>query len=119
MCQTIRRRPLPALASFAIALLAPLSVASEPVSATGFVFAQTNAPLDNELVIFPRAQDGTLGPSSTVSTGGAGTGMGLGSQGAVVIDRRMNWLFVVNAGSSELAVFRVTPAGPVMTDLEP
>jgi 6-phosphogluconolactonase (cycloisomerase 2 family) len=50
------------------------------------------------------------------STGGTGTGVGLGSQGALVLGRDDRWLFAVNAGSNEISVFAVRPNRLVLVD---
>ena len=50
----------------------------------GALYLQTNNASGNEVLVIPRASDGTLGSPSAVSTGGMGTGGGLGDQGAVV-----------------------------------
>ena len=39
----------------------------------------------NKVIIYKRATDGSLTYQSSVSTGGSGTGIGLGSQGAIVM----------------------------------
>jgi 6-phosphogluconolactonase (cycloisomerase 2 family) len=72
------------------------------------VYAMTNAADGNQIVVFDRATDGTLTQAASVSTGGLGTGVGLGSQGAVAIGSKGHWLFAVNAGSNTvtLAVHR-------------
>lgn len=73
----------------------------------GAVYTMTNAAGPNSVVTYNRLADGTLQPAATTLTGGRGTGAGLGSQGAVVLDNSGRWLFVVNAGSDDISVFRV------------
>ncbi len=82
----------------------------------GAVYVPTNATTGNEVLVFPRAPDGTLGTPSAFSTGGKGSGGGLGNQGAIVLTQGSRWLLVVNAGSSELSVFAVGPDGLELTD---
>jgi 6-phosphogluconolactonase (cycloisomerase 2 family) len=61
--------------------------------------------------MFPRAADGTLDSPISFGTGGVGSGMGLGNQGALALADGGRLLYVVNAGSDEISGFRVGPAG--------
>jgi 6-phosphogluconolactonase len=74
---------------------------------SGAVYTMTNATAGNAIQVFDRAADGTLTAGKTFSTGGEGSGTGLGSQGAIVLSRDNHWLFAVNAGSNEISVFAV------------
>ncbi|HET6370033.1 MAG TPA: beta-propeller fold lactonase family protein [Nitrospiria bacterium] len=85
----------------------------------GAVYAMTNASDGNEIVIFDRDEDGMLTKAGSVSTQGTGSGDGLdplGSQGSLILSRDERWLLAVNAGSSEISVFRVRPYGLELTD---
>ncbi len=75
------------------------------------VYTLTNQVAGNAVAVFARAGDGTLTPAGSFSTGGAGTGAGLGSQGAVTLSNDGRLLFAVNAGSNDVSVFRVDPQG--------
>ncbi len=75
------------------------------------VYSETNAPSGNDVLVFRRAADGSLGAPTSVATGGSGTGAGLGSQGAVTLSPDGNWLLVVNAGSDEISSFAVGDDG--------
>ena len=79
--------------------------------AVGAVYTMTNAAGPNDVVVYNRATDGTLTSAGMVPTGGTGTGSGLGSQGAIVLSGSHRWLLVANAGSNDITVFGVTPAG--------
>jgi 6-phosphogluconolactonase (cycloisomerase 2 family) len=82
------------------------------------VYTLTNAPSGNEVAVFHRGNDGSLTPAGTVATGGNGTGAGLGSQGAIVLDGKR--LLAVNAGSNTLSLLHVNRRGkPVLADVEP
>lgn len=70
------------------------------------VFAMTNASA-NAVVMYHRADDGTLAPGRAFSTQGAGTAASLGSQGALMLSEDRQWLFAANAGSDEVTVFRL------------
>lgn len=75
----------------------------------GAVYALTNSPAGNAVVVYGRGGDGSLTPAGTFATGGTGTGAGLGSQGAVTVSDDHRWLFAVNAGSNSLSSFRIRP----------
>lgn len=85
--------------------------------ADGAVFTQTNAAAGNAVLAFDRGGDGALTPAGTYTTGGLGTGSGLGSQGAVVLDDDV--LLAVNAGSDQISVFHVGERGLRLIDVEP
>lgn len=74
----------------------------------GAVFVQTNGAAGNAVLAYPRHDDGMLGDPVSHSTGGTGTGGGLGNQGGVVLSPDGRWLFVVNAGSNDITSFRVS-----------
>jgi 6-phosphogluconolactonase (cycloisomerase 2 family) len=73
----------------------------------GAVYTMTNAAGPNSVAVYHRLSDGRLQPVGTVPTGGIGTGTGLGNQGAITLDHSRRWLFIVNAGSNDISVFRV------------
>src|SRR5207302_8891655 len=77
----------------------------------GTVYTRTTPPAGNAVAVFGRAADGTLAPQGQFPTGGAGTGAGLGSQGAVVLSNDNRQLFAVNAGSNSISLFTVRPNG--------
>jgi 6-phosphogluconolactonase len=76
-------------------------------NAAGAVYTMTNSSAGNAIQEFDRAADGKLTVGGSFSTGGNGSGTGLGSQGAIVLSKDNNWLFAVNAGSNEISVFSV------------
>jgi 6-phosphogluconolactonase len=82
----------------------------------GAVYVSTNSPAGNEVLVFPRARDGSLGAPTAFATGGLGTGGGLDNQGAVVLSADNGRLFVVNAGSNEVSVFAVRHTGLELLD---
>jgi 6-phosphogluconolactonase len=101
----------------ALAVGALLATASPAMArGGGTVYTLTNASSGNAVAIFDRAQDGSLAAEGAVPTGGLGTGAGLGSQGALVLDGRR--LFAVNAGSNTISAFRVGPGNKLfLTDV--
>lgn len=74
------------------------------------VFVQTNNPAGNQILVYDRAEDGTLTLVETVDTGGSGgrnEGAGpdpLTSQGSLIYDPHHRVLIAVNAGSNTLSV---------------
>jgi 6-phosphogluconolactonase (cycloisomerase 2 family) len=72
---------------------------------SGMVFTTSNAQAGNELLVFARGQDGTLTLHAGSSTGGQGSGAGLGSQGAVTLSGDGRFVFVVNAQSNSVSTF--------------
>ena len=81
------------------------------------VYVQTNNATENEVIVFSRAEDGSLAPAGRYSTGGRGTGVPhLASAGSVVLSDDGRWLLVVNAGSDEVSLFAVQPDGLRLVD---
>ena len=87
--------------------------------APGAVYALTNAPAGDAVVAFDRAADGSLQARGTYSTGGRGSGAGLGSQGAVIVSDDHRLLFAVNAGDNSISSFRIEPDGLMLVDRQP
>ncbi|MEO7522401.1 MAG: beta-propeller fold lactonase family protein, partial [Gemmatimonas sp.] len=77
----------------------------------GAVYTQTNSTSGNAVLVYPRSSDGSLGAYTSVSTGGTGSGAGLGSQGSVTLSENGNWLLVTNAGSNQVSSFSVGANG--------
>ncbi len=100
-----------------LAVFALSGMAIADTNAPGAVYTMTNAPTGNSILVFDRAADGTLTGAGSYATGGTGTGGGLGNQGAVVLSQNDRWLFTVNAGSNEISVFAVEPAGLSLVDI--
>ncbi len=92
------------------AALGTVAVAVPVVNATvgwidGAVFTMTNNIAGNEIVVFDRFRDGSLGAQRRYATRGAGTGGGLGNQGALALSDSGQWLLAVNPGSNSVSVF--------------
>jgi 6-phosphogluconolactonase (cycloisomerase 2 family) len=77
----------------------------------GAVYVLSNQPTGNAVIAFDRAADGTLAPNGSYPTTGTGTGAGLGSQGAVAIDKNESHLYAVDAGSNSVTSFRIKARG--------
>jgi 6-phosphogluconolactonase (cycloisomerase 2 family) len=108
-----------------VAPLEPETVTAEngrsdfSVGRPGAVYLMSNAAGPNEILVFERAADGSLTAADPVATGGEGTGAGLGNQGALALTDNGRWLVVVNPGSDDVSVLRVTAHGLVLTDRAP
>ena len=97
--------PLRTLIGLAVAGLAVIAPAPALAHGGEAVFTETNAGA-NAVQVYQQAADGTLTPGASYLTGGAGSGAaGLGSQGALALER--GWLLAVNAGSNDVSAFRV------------
>src|SRR5438034_4120950 len=104
--------PNPSVTGPAAALQAARAAdVSAALSDPGAVYTLTNQVGGNAVAVFARGADGRLTAAGTVSTGGTGTGASLGSQSAVTLSDDGRWLFTVNAGSNDVSVFGVSPAG--------
>jgi hypothetical protein len=65
------------------------SISRTESAAVGAVYTMSNDAAANAVIAFTRHGDGTLGPAVSFSTGGAGTGTGLGSDARVRRQRRV------------------------------
>ena len=93
--------------------------ARNPRDYVGAVYTMTNNALGNAVIVFHRTAHGFLVPGNVFSTGGMGSGNGLGNQGALALSAGNRWLFVVNPGSNDVSVFRVEPGGLTLVDRQP
>ena len=81
------------------------------------VYTLSNSAGGNGVIMFKRSWDGTLTNAGAFSTGGTGTGAGLGSQGALVLDGGL--IFAVNAGSNDVSVLSIGANGLSWVDKKP
>jgi 6-phosphogluconolactonase (cycloisomerase 2 family) len=101
-----------ATAAFAAAAGLPLAAsAADDGASRGHVYTMTNDAAGNALLVYTRGAGGTLALAQQVATQGAGTGAGLGSQGAVTLSADGQYLFAVNAGSRSVSTFRLSRDG--------
>ena len=104
---------------FASLLVATAIASSLTAQSLGAVFTLTNDTSDNAVAVTLRLPFGTLLPLGEFSTGGTGTGAGLGSQGALATSGNDRFLFAVNPGSDEITMFRLLfGVVPVRLDTE-
>jgi 6-phosphogluconolactonase len=95
----------------AIPVSASASTGTSPV--VGHVYVNDNTAGTNTVAAFDRHADGTLtaAPGSPFTAGGAGTGAGLASQGALQISPDGRFLIAADAGSNQVSVLRIRPDG--------
>ena len=75
------------------------------------VFVLSNQVDGNKVLGFEKATDGTLTFVKGFSTGGTGTGAGLGNQGAIAISPDKQILLAINAGDNSISSMRITDKG--------
>ena len=98
---------LAAAAAIAVPASASASTGASPV--VGHVYVNDNTKGTNTIGAFDRHADGSLTPvaGSPFAAGGAGTGAGLASQGAIQITPDGRFLIAVDAGSNQISVLRI------------
>lgn len=85
-----------------------VSKSFEETTGPGAVYLLDNAAAGNHVLAYSRSASGQLSSAGSFPTGGMGTGAGLGSQGAVILDNSNQYLYAVNAGSNEISSFRIS-----------
>ncbi|MBV9000721.1 MAG: beta-propeller fold lactonase family protein, partial [Solirubrobacterales bacterium] len=101
------------IAALAGAGAAPAVAAAAQAHHAGYVYVNDNTRGQNTIAAFARHPDGTLTSlvGSPFSAGGAGTGSGLASQGAVQVSSDGRYVVAVDAGSNQLSVLRIKHDG--------
>jgi 6-phosphogluconolactonase len=107
------RTLLASLASVAGIAAVPAVAAAEPSDHTGYVYVNDNTAGENTIAGFARQADGTLTPlaGSPFNAGGAGTGSGLASQGALQVSSDGRYVIAVDAASNQISVLRIRRGG--------
>ena len=105
-----------ALGTTALSHASDLGEPQHQTRARSSVYTQTNAAEGNEILVFARGPGGKLKLSQRVRTHGLGTGMGLGSQGALALSHHGRFLYAVNAGSDSISVFARGRRGLILID---
>jgi 6-phosphogluconolactonase len=102
---------LAAAAAGAVPAAASASTGHSPV--VGHVYVNDNTKGTNTIGAFNRHSDGKLTPEpgSPFPAGGAGTGAGLASQGAIQITPDGRFLLAVDAGSNQISVLGIRRDG--------
>jgi 6-phosphogluconolactonase (cycloisomerase 2 family) len=72
----------------------------------GAVYAMTNSPSGNAVVVFDRAADGTLTKTGTFPTGGKSIGIfATGNQNGLLLSNNGHCLWAVNSASNQISAF--------------
>jgi 6-phosphogluconolactonase (cycloisomerase 2 family) len=90
-------------------------------AAPGAVFTATNDVKNNEVVMYSRSDTGKLKLIGSFATGGRGEGGindPLQAQSSLALSGDHQYLLAVNAGSSNVSLFRVSPTGLTLLDKE-
>jgi 6-phosphogluconolactonase (cycloisomerase 2 family) len=84
-----------------------------PPKVVGHVYVNDNTAGVNTVAGFDRHPDGSLTPipGSPFSTGGAGPGHGIASQGSLQITEDRHFLLAVDAGSNQISVLKIAHDG--------
>jgi 6-phosphogluconolactonase (cycloisomerase 2 family) len=100
-------------ASAAVAAPASAAQTRDLSTAAGHVYLNDNTAGTNTIAAFRRHPDGSLTPlaGSPFSAGGAGSGAGLPSQGAIQTAGDGRYELAVDAGSNEVSVLRIAGDG--------
>jgi 6-phosphogluconolactonase (cycloisomerase 2 family) len=100
-------------AATAVAAAVPASASADASPVVGHVYVNDNTAGTNTIGAFDRHADGTLTPQagSPFAAGGAGTGAGLASQGALQISPDGRFLIAADAGSNQISVLRIRGNG--------
>ncbi len=80
---------------------------NDRISLTGYLYTEGNEAGTNQIHMFHQNMDGSLTYTGVVASGGAGSNVALGSQGALALSRNNEWLFAVNAGDNSISSFKV------------
>lgn len=82
-----------------------------PGEAPKAVYILSNEADANRVVVFQRANDGSLRADNAYTTGGRGSAGGLGTQGALVFDAAAQRFFAVNAGDHTVSMLALESDG--------
>lgn len=107
-------RPIVAGLVALVGAVATPAVASAAQShQSGFIYVNDNTAGTNTVAGFARQADGRLAPlaGSPFQTGGAGTGSGLASQGAIQVTSDGRYVIAADAGSNQISVLRIQHDG--------
>lgn len=113
LARTLARPALLTLLGIAAVGAPATAAAADTGPASGHVYVDDNTAGTNTIAVFDRHADGhlTTGPGSPFATGGAGTGTGLTSQGALQLTSDGRFVVAVDAGSNTVSVLRVQDGG--------
>lgn len=82
-----------------------------PQLAPPAVYTLTNAAGGNQIASYLRGESGGISRDGKYATTGTGTGAGLGSQGALVYDKKLGRFFAVNTGDDSISMLALDQDG--------
>ncbi len=110
--------------ALAISLAGTVPVFAQANDPAGAVYIMSNSSIENQVIAYNRASDGSLTLVGSFATGGLGSGVGLtvppdplGSQNSLIVSPDGKWVFAVNAGSDEISSLKVTSQGLSLADV--
>ena len=110
--------PVPILVGLAVATIGVVPAAAQTHASpiVGHVYVNDNTAGTNTIAAFDRHGDGSLSPvaGSPFAAGGAGTGHGLASQGALQLSSDGRYLLAVDAGSNQISILKIKNDGGLM-----
>jgi 6-phosphogluconolactonase len=109
-----RRAFLLGLTAIGLITSASGAIAQPGRESIGVLYTASNATDANQILAFEQMRDGTLKSIGATTTGGKGSGGGLGNQGGLALTRDRRLMLAVNAGSNEISVFRFNDQKPVL-----
>lgn len=80
-------------------------------ASNGYVYTMSNDTGWNNILVYKQDAKGMLSYATMVKSGGKGLGRGLGSQGALLLDKGNMRMFAVNAGDNTISSFQVSTDG--------
>ena len=118
-----KRIVLPAVATVAAIVAVSAMAAGQAMAAGhaggGEVYTLSNSTAGNAVLTFERRPDGSLTAGGSTPSGGAGTGAGLGSQGAVILSKDGEDALRRERGQRQRPVVRRHEDGPSVSSHRP
>jgi 6-phosphogluconolactonase (cycloisomerase 2 family) len=93
------------------ALLLSILATAPTLGSAETLYTLSNDVVDNAVYVYNRTNTGDIKLLNHYTTGGEGTGAGLGNQAPLAMSANDRYLFAVNAGSNEVSVFQVLSNG--------
>jgi 6-phosphogluconolactonase len=109
----MRRWSVTAMLTVVVSAVVAAPAAASGHDVVGHVYVNDNTSPVNTIAAFDRHADGRLTPEpgSPFAAGGAGTGVDIGSQGALQVAGGGRYLLAVDAGSDQVSVLRIRHDG--------
>jgi 6-phosphogluconolactonase len=111
--RSLARSLVPGLLALAAIAAVPTAAAASDRHQSDYVYVNDNTAGTNTIAGFVRQAGGGLTPlpGSPFSAGGAGSGAGIPSQGAIQVSTNGRYVLAVDAGSNQISVLRIRRDG--------